>query len=82
MTWKQRAAAIIAEATRDLPTDMPLKERKKVVDAARPGWGGCSWPRKAWQAARREHLVPFGYQPRTKKARAARAAGLPLFPYL
>lgn len=79
MTWREEAAAIIAEATRGLPADMPLNERMKVVDAARPHWGGCSWPRKAWQAARRDYLVRFGYRPRTKKAKAQRDAALPLF---
>ncbi|WP_312531367.1 hypothetical protein [Paracoccus sp. (in: a-proteobacteria)] len=38
-----------------------------------------SWPKKAWQAARRDYLVRYGYQPRTKAAREASAAGMPLF---
>ena len=79
MTWRQEAAAIIAEATRHLPPDTPLAERMRVVDSARPHWGGCSWPRKAWQAARRDYLVPFGYRPRTKKQKDREAAALPLF---
>lgn len=79
MTWREEAAAIIAEVTRDLPVHTPLKERMKVVDAARPHWGGCSWPRKAWQAARRDYLVRFGYQPRTKAAKEREVAALPLF---
>ncbi|QEW26693.1 hypothetical protein [Roseovarius indicus] len=79
MTWREEAAKIIADATRDLPEDTPLKERMKVVDAARPHWGGCSWPRKAWQAARRDYLVRYGYQPRTKKAKEREAAAMPLF---
>lgn len=54
MTWRQQAAEIIAEATRALPDDTPLPYRIETVDAARPQWGGCSWPRKAWQAARRD----------------------------
>lgn len=45
MTWRQQAAAIIAEETRGLPDDTPLPDRITVVDAARPHWGGCSWPR-------------------------------------
>lgn len=77
MTWREEAAQIIREATRDLPGDTPLKERMRVVDAACPSdWRRVSWPQKAWQRARREYLVPFGYQPKTK---AARQAGLPLF---
>ncbi|MCA0944064.1 hypothetical protein LCM08_03990 [Salipiger pacificus] len=79
MTWREDAAEIIAEATRDLPKNMPLAERTKIVDAARPFWGGCSWPRKAWQAARRDYLVKFGYRPRTKAQAEREAAALPLF---
>ena len=80
-TWRQEAALIIAHATRDLPADAPLHERKRVVEAARPtGWMCASWPKKAWQAARRDYLVRFGYQPRTKKAQQQAAEGLPLFP--
>lgn len=82
MTWRQRAASIIAEATRDLPDDTPLPHRIKIVDAARPHWGGCSWPRKAWQAARRDYLVRYGYRPRTKaqaERERAMVGDLPLF---
>lgn len=72
MTWKQEAAAIIAIATADLPQDAPLIERKRAIDAACPSsWRMMSWPQKAWQAARRDYLVRYGYTPRTK-ARAAR----------
>nr|WP_111299384.1 hypothetical protein [Paracoccus saliphilus] len=82
MTWREEAAAIIAHAVRDLPDDAPLYDRQRTVDAARPHWGGCSWPRKAWQAARRDYLVRYGYRPRTK-ATAERAKAvtndLPLF---
>tara|TARA_R110001606_G_scaffold384882_1_gene548016 strand:- start:6089 stop:6343 length:255 start_codon:yes stop_codon:yes gene_type:complete len=82
VTWRGQAAEIIAHAVRDLPDAAPLHERKRVVDAARPHWGGCSWPRKAWQAARRDYLVKYGYRPRTK-ARAERDKAtiteLPLF---
>lgn len=80
MTWKDDCAAIIASVTRHLPADASLAERKAVIARARPYWiGNTSWGEKAWQAARREYLIPFGYQPMTKKAKAARAAGLPLF---
>lgn len=82
MTWRQQAAEIIAEATRTLPDDTPLPSRIETVDAARPHWGGCSWPRKAWQAARRDYLVRYGYRPRTKaRAELERAVveELPLF---
>lgn len=69
-TWRERASEIIWEAVRDLPVATPLTERRKIVDAARPHWGGASWPRKAWQSARRAYLVQYGYRPRTKAAAA------------
>ncbi|WP_422073836.1 hypothetical protein [Tranquillimonas rosea] len=79
MTWRQEAAKIIAEATRDLPEDATLAERKRVVDAAcPPGWRTASWPQKAWQAARRDYLIRYGYQPRTKP-KAPQDGGMPLF---
>jgi len=83
MTWREEAAAIIADATRALPDDTPLRDRMKAVDAARPdGWMHMSWPQKAWQAARRDYLVRYGYKPRTK-AQAERdqavVEDLPLF---
>lgn len=82
MTWRQEAASIIAAAVKDLTEDTTLHERKRVVDAARPGWVYMSWPKKAWQAARRDYLVRYGYRPRTKKqSERARAVveDLPLF---
>lgn len=83
-TWKSRFALEIENAMQGTPNDLPLADRIKLVDAARPegGWQTCSWPRKAWQAARREYLMRFGYVPKTKKAkeRAAAVVGeLPLF---
>ena len=83
MTWKQQAALVIERAVRDLPAEASLDDRRKRVDAARPYWCSEGWPRKAWQAARRDHLVRYGYRPRTKKQRdleAAALAPLPLFP--
>ena len=55
VTWREEFAAVIDAATRDLPADMPLKERMAVVDGARPkqGYMSASWPQKAWQAVRR-----------------------------
>lgn len=55
-----------AVVTRALPDKTPLPHRIKVIDAARPHWGDCSGPRKAWQAARRDYLVRYGDRPRTK----------------
>ena len=79
MTWRQRAAAIIAAATSHLPADTTLAERQKIVaSACPPEWRYVSWPQKAWQAARRDYLVRYGYQPRTKRAKDA-GSSLPLF---
>lgn len=83
MTWKQEAAAIIEEATRDLPDDAPLAIRKAAINSACPtSWRNMSWPKKAWQAARRDYLVRFGYIPRTKRQKERETAAisdLPLF---
>lgn len=82
MTWRQKYAQIIADAMSGTPVDMPLADRIKAVDAARPKDGAmsCSWPQKAWQAARRDYLVPFGYVPRTKKQKQKQAAAMGLLP--
>ena len=77
MTWREQAWAIIREAVRDMPDDTPLDQRIKVVDAARPHWVSASWPRQAWQRARREYLVCYGYQPKTKQHK--QSPPLPLF---
>lgn len=80
ITDRQRCAEIIAAATADLPDDIPLNERKATVARARPYWTrSTSNSERAWQEARRDYLVPFGYQPMTKKAKQARADGMPLF---
>ena len=85
MTWRSDFAEIIADETRDLPNDMPLDERIRFIDGVRTkalSCRDCSWGRKAWQAARRDYLIPFGYDPKTKKAKARResvVADLPLF---
>jgi hypothetical protein len=80
MTWRDEAAEIIREGTKHLPDDMPLKERKAVVaDLCPSWWRQMSWPQKAWQAARREYLVRYGYKPRTKHPDEKEAAALPLF---
>ena len=83
MTWKDRAAAIIAAGTKDFPAKMPLPDRIKAVGLLCPNdWRTVSLPQKAWQSARRDYLIPFGYQARTKAAvdrRNAVIAELPLF---
>ena len=83
MTWREQAAEIIREGTKDFPDDIPLKERTAAVAKLCPtSWRTVSWPQKAWQSARRDYLVPFGYQARTKAAverRNAVISELPLF---
>lgn len=80
ITDRQRCAEIIAAATADLPADMPLNERKAAVSKACPYWVRSTWcSERAWQAARRDYLIRFGYQPMTKKSKRDRAEGMPLF---
>lgn len=80
VTERQRCAAVIADAMSALPADYPLKDRKAALARARPTWTRqTAHAEKSWQAARRDYLIPFGYEPMTKKAKASRAAGLPLF---
>lgn len=80
ITERQRLYEIIEAATADLPRDMPLNERKSYVARACPHWARhTSNATRAWQAARRDYLVKFGYQPMTKKAKQSRANGIPLF---
>lgn len=82
-TWREEAAKIIAEVTAKIPADAPISDRMAVVDSACPSsWRMMSWPQKAWQAARRDYLVRFGYRPRTKKQKErdkAALSDLPLF---
>lgn len=69
--WMETAVSTIAAVTKDLPDDLPLAERMKVVDAAYPFGSREMWPYKAWLKARRQYLVRFGYVSKT-------AAPLPL----
>lgn len=80
MTWREEWAADIHLATKDLPSDLPLAERIKVVDQVKEQSSGAystSWGKKSWQAARRDYLVRFGYVPKTKNQKA-KSATLPL----
>lgn len=80
LSERQRYSAMIAEATKDLPGDLPLKDRKAAVAKARPySSRTTAHSEKSWQAARRDYLVRFGYQPLTKRAKESREEGLPLF---
>ena len=77
-SWKSEFASAIQKATADLPIDTPLRDRIKIVDRVGAGVRG-SWPRKAWQAARRDYLVKYGYVPRTKTAKDQVENGLTIF---
>jgi hypothetical protein len=83
MTWKDDAAEIIRKATSDIPDDALLSDRIKAINSACPSWWRqMSWPQKAWQAARRDYLVRYGYKPRTKKQKTrdqSAVSELPLF---
>lgn len=64
-TWIDRARAFIAEATKDLPPEVTLKERRALLRSI--GWqfhGNTHWGRKKWALATREHLVCHGAPPR------------------
>lgn len=66
-TWSDRAREMIHSVTKDLATETTLKDRSRIIrDACPSSWRQCSWPQKAWQKARREYLVKFGYIPKTK----------------
>ena len=65
MSWYDVAVDTIILATRDLPLDTPLAERKKVVDAAYPFGQRSMWPYRAWLRARRKYLARFGYRQNT-----------------
>lgn len=62
MSWYDSAVETIRTATAGLPNDMPLDERKKIVDAAYPFGDRSMWPYKMWLKARRQYLARFGYR--------------------
>lgn len=61
-SWFDSAVETIHEATEGLPTDMPLDERMKIVDAAYPFGERAMWPYKMWLKARRQYLARYGYR--------------------
>jgi hypothetical protein len=62
MSWFTSAVDTIAEITKDLPRDMELPERMKVVDAAYPFGERRYTPYKMWLKARRQYLARYGYR--------------------
>lgn len=61
-SWYIAAVNVIHEATAALPQDMPLDERKKIVDAAYPFGERSMFPYKMWLKARRQYLARYGYR--------------------
>lgn len=61
-SWYEQAVDTIREATKDLSNDMPLDERKRIVDAAYPFGSREMWPYKMWLKARRQYLARYGYR--------------------
>lgn len=60
-TWFEGACIIIQEAMKDVPEDMPLKDRRKAVNAARPyEYHVASWGKKTWARAARAYLERHG----------------------
>jgi len=73
--WLGRARLFVVEATRDMPLDATLKQRRKRLRET--GWrfhGGTFWGRRKYGQACREYLERHG-QPRL----AARVEDSPLF---
>lgn len=56
-TWYDRARAVILSIHADLPADATLAERKKALRENYPFHPSMSWPRKAWQKARRDYFA-------------------------
>lgn len=62
--WRGIANSVIARVHDKVPWDATLAERIAAIDAARPHFGGASWPTRMWQEQRRAYLAKFGYRPR------------------
>lgn len=72
--WRDRATALIADLTRDLPADATLAERRKALwGKGYPAHAGTVWGRKMWGQEVRRYLerhhpefrrkaVPDGFQ--------------------
>ncbi|TBG78599.1 hypothetical protein ELG76_04085 [Rhizobium leguminosarum] len=58
-TWHDLAVERIRELDATLPADMPIKERRKAVQAAYSFGPRKYWPYKAWCKAQREYLNRF-----------------------
>lgn len=56
MTWRQQANAVILPALRKLPIDMPLREKRKALNALYPFGIRQYHPYKIWLSALKEAL--------------------------
>jgi len=65
-TWRQEASAVIYAATKNLPDDLSLKDRMRIVDDAYPFGVRKYYPYKAWLKARKSYLSIHGYRPASK----------------
>lgn len=71
-SWLDNGIQMIDALDRQLPADMPLEERKRIIQ--REAWrfhGGTSWGKKVWPKAKR---IYFGKKYGDK---SRRAAGIP-----
>ena len=66
--WSDIARATIEKVALTIPEGTPLKERKKLLEAAYPFHfaDGAYWPRRAWQKARKHYLARFEPQKPTE----------------
>ena len=62
-SWSNVARATIQRVAATIPDDAPLKERKRLIDAAYPFGPREYWPYKAWCKARRKYLERYGLKP-------------------
>ena len=63
MDWSRIARETVARVAATIPDETPLKERKKLIDAAYPFGERAYWPYKAWCKARRAYLERHGLKP-------------------
>lgn len=59
--WRERAQSLIAELTRDLPSNATMAERRKALWGK--GWqahDGTRWGRKMWGSEVRKYLARHG----------------------
>ena len=71
MTWKQYWAAEIDGVHETLPEDATLEDREEAIKHLAPQSTDPATHKRAWQAARREYLQPYGYVSKAKPKRKA-----------